>query len=107
MARPTAGGRPSSPKSHAGAAHEAHDDSICIETVDTAPVTECAVSSNEDDAVNAADWLARIDRQDEPDRTAVQFEAWCRADPRNLAAYLQLLEVWNRLDALEWGAPRS
>ncbi len=29
------------------------------------------------------------------------FQAWCHADPRNFAVYLQMLEVWNRLDALK------
>ena len=49
----------------------------------------------------AADWLARLDRPDAPAAEHVDFEAWCRADPRHLAAYLRLLAVWNRLDALK------
>ena len=49
----------------------------------------------------AADWLARLDRPDAPAAEHADFEAWCRADPRHLAAYLRLLAVWNRLDALK------
>lgn len=49
----------------------------------------------------AADWLARLDRADLPAGEHGLFEAWCRADKRHLAAYLRLLDVWNRLDALE------
>lgn len=59
------------------------------------------MSSNEHIEAEAADWLARMDRQDRPEETHSGFEAWCRADPRNLAAYLRLLEVWDRLNALE------
>lgn len=63
---------------------------------------ECMrLSSNEDIEAAAADFLAHMDRQDGPDRADSQFQAWCRADRRNLAAYLRLLEVWNRLDALD------
>jgi len=53
----------------------------------------------------AADWLARLDRPEVPAGEHEAFEAWCRTDPRHLAAYLRLLAVWNRLDALkpaEW-----
>jgi transmembrane sensor len=54
----------------------------------------------------AADWLARLDRSDVPDELHAAFEAWCRAEPRHLEAYLRLLEVWNRLDMLKApGAP--
>lgn len=49
----------------------------------------------------AADWLARLDRPDVPVGDHEAFEDWCRADPRHLAAYLRLLAVWNRLDALK------
>lgn len=49
---------------------------------------------------SAADWLARLDRTSPPDALHAQFELWCRADPRHLTAYLRLLSVWNRLDAL-------
>lgn len=49
----------------------------------------------------AADWLARLDRSDTPAAEHRDFEAWCRTDPRHLAAYLRLLTVWNRLDALK------
>jgi transmembrane sensor len=48
----------------------------------------------------AADWLARLDRPQVPAAEHEAFEAWCRADPRHLAAHLRLLEVWHRLDAL-------
>ena len=50
---------------------------------------------------SAADWLARLDRPEVPAGDHEAFEAWCRADPRHLAAYLRLLAVWNRLDALK------
>jgi transmembrane sensor len=57
--------------------------------------------SSEDIQCRAADWLARLDRPDAPAAEHEAFEAWCRADPRHLAAYLRLLELWNRLDALK------
>lgn len=50
---------------------------------------------------SAADWLARLDRPEVITGDHETFEAWCRADPRHLAAYLRLLAVWNRLDALK------
>jgi ferric-dicitrate binding protein FerR (iron transport regulator) len=56
---------------------------------------------SEDIEARAADWLACLDSEDNAEAILIEFEAWCRADPRNLAAYLRLLEVWNRLDALE------
>lgn len=49
----------------------------------------------------AADWLARLDRPETSVAEHADFEVWCRADPRHLAAYLRLLAVWNRLDALK------
>jgi transmembrane sensor len=55
----------------------------------------------DDIEARAADWLARLDRPDAPAAEHSDFEAWCRADPRHLAAYLRLLTVWNRLDALK------
>jgi transmembrane sensor len=55
----------------------------------------------EDIEARAADWLARLDQPDVPAAQHTAFEAWCRADPRHLAAYLRLLAVWNRLDALK------
>lgn len=68
------------------------------------------MSSSEAIEAEAADWLARMDqmdRQDGAEETLCGFEAWCRADPRNLAAYLRLLEVWNQLNALECAAPAA
>jgi transmembrane sensor len=59
------------------------------------------MASDEDIEACAADWLARLDRPDAPATEHAGFEAWCRAAPRHLAAYLRLLEVWNRLDALK------
>lgn len=57
---------------------------------------------------SAADWLARLDRPNAPASEHADFEAWCRADPRHLAAYLRLLAVWHRLDVLkEPAAPVS
>lgn len=61
------------------------------------------MTSKEAIEAEAADWLAHMDRQDRPEETHSGFEVWCRADPGNLAAYLRLLEVWNRLNALECG----
>src|SRR6185312_1462828 len=58
------------------------------------------VSAEDIDAC-AADWLAHLDRPGVSASVHEAFEAWCRADPRHLAAYLRLLEVWNRLDALK------
>lgn len=55
----------------------------------------------DDIEAHAADWLARLDRPDALAAEHSDFEAWCRADPRHLAAYLRLLTVWNRLDALK------
>lgn len=55
----------------------------------------------------AADWLARLDRRDVPTAEHEAFEAWCRADSRHLAAYLRLLAVWNRLDALKTEESRA
>lgn len=54
----------------------------------------------EDIEGRAADWLALLDRPDAPAAQHAAFEAWCRADPQHLAAYLRLLDVWQRLDAL-------
>jgi ferric-dicitrate binding protein FerR (iron transport regulator) len=62
------------------------------------------LSSDEDREAAAADFLAQMDRQigrGADAHFAARFEAWCRADRRNLAAYLRLLEAWNRLDALD------
>lgn len=50
---------------------------------------------------SAANWLARLDRPEVPGAEHEAFEAWCRADARHLPAYLRLLAVWNRLDALK------
>lgn len=50
---------------------------------------------------SAADWLASLDRPNAAASEHADFEAWCRADPRHLAAYLRLLAVWHRLDALK------
>ena len=56
----------------------------------------------DDDAESrAADWLARLDQRTLFDPVHCEFESWCRADPRNLAAYLRVLETWNRLDGLK------
>lgn len=60
-----------------------------------------AMASDLDIEIRAADWLARFDRQAPSASDGVEFEGWCRADPRHLAAYLRLMDVWNRLDALE------
>jgi ferric-dicitrate binding protein FerR (iron transport regulator) len=57
-------------------------------------------------AFRAADWLARLDQSRVPDGIHREFEAWCRADLRNLAAYLQVLDAWHRLDALSKDARR-
>lgn len=65
------------------------------------------MSSDQDIEDRAAQWLARMDRQNESGASLAEFEAWCRADPRNLAAYLRLLEAWNRLDALNTEVPES
>ena len=59
------------------------------------------MASDDDIEACAADWLARLDRPDAPAAEHAIFEAWCRSDRRHLAAYLRLLEVWNRLDALK------
>jgi transmembrane sensor len=63
------------------------------------------MAPGEDIEARAADWLATLDRPDEPAAVHAAFEAWCRADPRHLASYLRLLEVWNRLDALNAAFP--
>ena len=59
------------------------------------------MASVDDIEACAADWLARLDRPEAAASEHADFEAWCRADPRHLAAYLRLLTVWNRLDALK------
>jgi transmembrane sensor len=61
------------------------------------------MASGEQIEGSAADWLARLDRAGLPEALHAQFELWCRADPRHLTAYLRLLSVWNRLDALRQG----
>lgn len=58
------------------------------------------MKSDEEIEACAADWLACLERPEVPPAVLVGFEAWCRADPRHLTAYLRLLESWNRLDAL-------
>jgi len=59
------------------------------------------MAPGEDMEIRAADWLASLDRPDTPAEAHAAFEAWCRADPGHLAAYLRLLDVWNRLDSLK------
>jgi ferric-dicitrate binding protein FerR (iron transport regulator) len=59
------------------------------------------VASEDEIDADAADWLARLDRADVPADEHAAFEAWCRVDERHLAAYLRLLSVWHRLDALD------
>jgi transmembrane sensor len=59
------------------------------------------MTSGKDIEDRAAQWLARLDRPDAPAAMKAAFEVWCRADPRHLTAYLRLLSVWNRLDALK------
>jgi transmembrane sensor len=61
--------------------------------------------SDEDIEACAAEWLARLDRLEARAAEHEAFEAWCRADPRHLAAYLRLLDAWNRLDVL--GCPSA
>ena len=58
------------------------------------------VASTEKIDEAAADWIARLDRADPPAELRVDFERWCRADPRHYAAYLRLQHVWGRLDRL-------
>jgi ferric-dicitrate binding protein FerR (iron transport regulator) len=58
------------------------------------------MSSGENREVIAADWLARLDAGNASNEVLAEFEAWCRVDSRNLGAYLRLMGVWNRLDAL-------
>ncbi len=57
--------------------------------------------TDDNDETRAADWLARLDQRTLSDPVHCEFESWCRADPRNLAAYLRVLAIWNRLDALK------
>jgi transmembrane sensor len=59
------------------------------------------MASGDDIETRAADWLARFDRRDLTAAEHEAFETWCRADSRHLAAYLRMLAIWNRLDALK------
>jgi len=70
------------------------------------------MASGEQIEDRAADWLARLDREDTSAAIHADFELWCRTDPRHLSAYLRLLSVWNRLEGLRPSsqagcAPRS
>jgi transmembrane sensor len=58
------------------------------------------MASQDDVERRAADWLALMEEGSASEAVNSEFEAWCRSDPRHLAAYLTLLHAWNRLDAL-------
>lgn len=50
--------------------------------------------------IQAADWLARLDREEGPAAVLDEFQVWCNADARHYAAYLRLQHVWGRLERL-------
>jgi transmembrane sensor len=56
--------------------------------------------ASEEIEVQAADWLARLDRGDVSADVQHEFQAWCAADSRHYAAYLRLQHVWGRLERL-------
>ena len=47
----------------------------------------------------AATWLSRVDRGlTHPERS--EIDAWFRADPRHVAAFLELAKTWDKLEDL-------
>jgi transmembrane sensor len=56
--------------------------------------------------MEAADWLARLDRIDPSAADLAAFGRWKATDPRNVAAYARLAATWQALDRIQAVRPR-
>jgi transmembrane sensor len=56
--------------------------------------------------MEAADWLARLDRDDPSAADLAAFSRWKATDPCNLAAYARLAATWQALDRIQAIRPR-
>jgi transmembrane sensor len=57
--------------------------------------------------LEAAEWLARLDRSDVGVETRAAFEKWKTADPRHAGAFARLEATWQALDRLQGIKPPS
>ena len=58
------------------------------------------MNSNEAE-IKAAEWLARLDREEQSAADLAAFDAWKSADPRHAAAYARLAATWQALDRIQ------
>jgi transmembrane sensor len=58
------------------------------------------MNSNETE-IKAAEWLARLDREDQSAADLAAFDEWKSADPRRAAAYARLAATWQALDRIQ------
>jgi transmembrane sensor len=56
--------------------------------------------------MEAADWLARLDRDDPSAADLAEFGRWKATDPHNVAAYVRLAATWQALDRIQAIRPR-
>jgi len=61
---------------------------------------ESPMSTNERE-IQAAEWLARLDRGPPGAPALAEFDRWKEADPRNAAAYARLAATWQALDRIQ------
>lgn len=57
--------------------------------------------------IEAAEWLARLDRNDSTPADLAEFDRWKAADPRRVAAYVRLAATWQALDRIQAIRPRA
>ena len=57
--------------------------------------------------IEAAKWLARLDRGDSTAADLAEFDRWKAADPRRVAAYVRLAATWQALDRIQSIRPRA
>ena len=60
---------------------------------------ESPMNGNETE-IQAAEWLAKLDRDDPSAAELADFDQWNAADPRNAAAYARLAATWQALDRI-------
>ena len=58
------------------------------------------MNSNETE-IKAAEWLARLDREDPSAADLAAFDEWKSVDPRRAAAYARLAATWQALDRIQ------
>jgi transmembrane sensor len=59
-----------------------------------------SMNSNETE-IKAAEWLARLDRDDQSAADLAAFDQWKNADPRHAAAYARLAATWQALNRIQ------